>query len=190
MQVEKTDFPGLFQLVPRVFPDGRGYFMESWNKARMAGLGLDYDWVQDNHARSQRKGVLRGLHFQLPPSAQAKLVRVSVGAVRDVVVDLRRGSPSFGRWHSVDLSAENHRQLLIPPGFAHGYLTLTDVVEFQYKVDAYYDPEADSGLFWADPDIGVDWGVAEPVLSDKDKALGRFKDFDSPFVYDAAGVRA
>lgn len=183
MQVEITDFPGLVQIVPRVFPDGRGYFMESWNRARMAEQGLEHDWVQDNHAQSAGKGVLRGLHFQMPPSAQTKLVRVSVGAVFDVVVDLRKGSPSFGRWFGTELSAENHRQLLIPKGFAHGYVTLTDVTEFQYKVDDYYAPECDSGLFWADPDIGVDWGVDAPVLSDKDKTLGCFRDFDSPFEF-------
>ena len=183
MLVEATDFPGLFVLAPRVFEDGRGYFMESWNKARLHEQGLDYDWVQDNHARSVTRGVLRGMHFQLPPSEQAKLVRVSVGAVLDVVVALRKGSPSYGRWHGVELSAANHLQLLIPAGFAHGYMTLTEETEFQYKVDAYYDPERDSGISPADPEVGIDWPVSEVVLSDKDKALPCLRDFDSPFVF-------
>ncbi|WP_461210047.1 dTDP-4-dehydrorhamnose 3,5-epimerase [Desulfocurvus sp. DL9XJH121] len=183
MLVEATGFPGLFVVVPRVFEDGRGYFMESWNKALFAEHDLDRDWVQDNHARSVSVGVLRGLHFQLPPSAQAKLVRVSVGAVYDVVVDLRKGSPSFGRWHGVELSAANHRQLFVPAGFAHGYMTLAEETEFQYKVDAPYDAARDAGISYADPDLGIDWPGGDPVLSDKDKALPRLKDFDSPFVF-------
>lgn len=184
MQVETTDFPGLCVIRPKVFKDARGFFMECWNRGLFEANGLVYDWVQDNHARSETAGVLRGMHFQRPPSAQAKLVRVSVGAVYDVVADLRRGSPTYGRTFGIELSAENHTQLVIPRGFAHGYKTLTDVAEFQYKVDAPYDASADAGLAWDDPDLGIDWPGGAPVLSDKDKALPRLADFDSPFVFE------
>jgi len=182
--VRTTDIPGLYVIKPKVFEDGRGFFMESWNQGLFEAQGLAYDWVQDNHARSGTRGVLRGLHFQRPPAAQSKLVRVSRGAVFDVVVDLRRGSPTFGRWHAEELSAENHQQLLIPRGFAHGYKTLTDVAEFQYKVDAYYDAGCDAGLAWNDPDLGIRWPGGEPLLSDKDSNLPLLRDFDSPFVYE------
>lgn len=184
MLVRTTEIPGLCVIAPKVFEDGRGFFMESWNKGLFEAQGLVYDWIQDNHARSGTRGVLRGLHFQRPPAAQSKLVRVSRGAVFDVVVDLRRGSPTFGRWHGEELSAENHLQLLIPRGFAHGYKTLTDVAEFQYKVDAYYDAGCDAGLAWNDPGLGIAWPGGEPLLSDKDRNLPFLKDFDSPFVYE------
>ncbi|BBD08728.1 dTDP-4-dehydrorhamnose 3,5-epimerase [Desulfovibrio ferrophilus] len=184
MQVETTHIPGLFVIKPKVFEDGRGFFMESWNKDVLDAKGLKYDWIQDNHARSGTLGVLRGLHFQLPPSAQSKLVRVSNGAVYDVVVDLRQGSPTYGQWHGVELSAENHLQLLIPRGFAHGYKTLTEIAEFQYKVDAYYDAKRDAGIAWNDPDLNIEWPGGAPLLSDKDMKLPLLKDFDSPFVYE------
>lgn len=183
MRIAGTEFPGLFVVTPQVFEDARGFFMESWSRNAFAGQGLDYDWVQDNHALSVSRGVLRGLHFQIPPSQQTKLVRVTRGAVYDVVVDLRRGAPSYGRWFGLELSADNRLQLLIPAGFAHGYQTLGDVTEFQYKVDAAYDPACDKGIFWADPDLDISWPLAGPVLSDKDKGLPRLAEFDSPFVF-------
>lgn len=159
--------------------------METFNARTFRDKGIEVGFVQDNHARSEHKGVLRGLHFQEPPSAQAKLVRVSAGAVLDVVLDIRKGSPTFGKWFSVELSAENKLQLFIPKGFAHAYMTLTPGAEFQYKVDAFYDPSRDRGLRWNDPDIGIDWPVSDPILSEKDKSLPLFKDFESPFTYAA-----
>jgi len=183
VQVTPTDFPGLFVLEPKVFGDHRGFFTETYNRRLFADLGLNYDFVQDNHARSNTRGVLRGLHFQSPPTAQAKLVWVTRGAVFDAVVDIRKGSPTFGKWYGLTLSEDNFKRLMIPAGFAHGYVTLTDVAEFQYKVDAYYSPAHDGGLAWNDPDIGVPWPVTGPVLSDKDAALPRLCDIDSPFVF-------
>jgi dTDP-4-dehydrorhamnose 3,5-epimerase len=184
MQIESTDFPGLFVVKPSLFGDRRGFFMEVYNSREFEAAGIDTDFVQDNHARSEAAGVLRGLHFQAPPSAQAKLVRVSSGAVMDVVVDIRKGSPRFGEWFSIELSAENKLQLFVPRGFAHAYMTLVPGTEFQYKVDAFYDPQRDSGVRWNDPDLAVDWPDNEPVLSDKDKTLPLFKDFDSPFTFE------
>ena len=184
MRFQATDFPGLYVLTPKVFSDARGFFVETYSGKVFAEQGLDIEFVQDNHARSEAKGVLRGLHFQLPPMAQAKLVRVSRGAVYDVVVDLRAGSPMFGRGHAEILSAENFKQLLIPRGFAHAYLTLEAGTEFQYKVDAFYDPGLEAGLFWNDPDLKIEWPEKNPILSDKDKALPLWRDFTSPFVFE------
>lgn len=150
--------------------------MESWNKKKMEEAGLYYDFVQDNHSKSTVKGTLRGIHFQKGDKAQAKLVRCVKGAVLDVAVDLRKNSPTFKQWVGVELSAENKKQLLIPRGFGHGFVTLTDDVEFLYKVDNYYAPEADAGIRWNDPDIGVDWGVENPILSEKDKKNPFLKD--------------
>jgi dTDP-4-dehydrorhamnose 3,5-epimerase len=179
-----TGLPGLFLVEPRVFRDQRGFFLESYRRSFLAeACGRDVEFVQDNHALSTTAGVLRGLHFQRPPAAQAKLVRVTRGAVLDVAVDLRTGSPTYGRSYATELSADNFLQLFIPRGFAHGYLTLTDNVEFEYKVDAYYAPEHDAGLAWNDPDLGIDWPVDGPVLSDKDRALPPFAGFVSPFVF-------
>lgn len=183
MELRKTDFPGLVIVRPEVFGDRRGYFFESWSQRVFAENGIDVDFVQDNHARSVKKNVLRGLHFQTPPAAQAKLVRVTLGAVFDVVVDLRVGSPTYGRWYGETLSDENFLQMFVPKGFAHAYLTLTDEVEFQYKVDEFYSPENDSGILWNDPDLGIEWPCEAPILSDKDKVHPRFRDFVSPFVF-------
>lgn len=181
MQVVETGFPGLLVLEPKVFEDERGFFMETYNKKVYAEHAIHYDFVQDNHARSEQKGVLRGLHFQLPPHAQTKLVWVNSGSVLDVAVDLRTDSPMFGKWYSIVLSARNRKRLLIPKGFGHGYATLEAGVEFLYKVDEYYAPKEDSGIRWNDPDLGVDWGDVEPILSDKDTNLQLMKDFTSPF---------
>ncbi len=183
MRVTPTDFPGLFVVEPKVFGDHRGFFTETYNRRAFAENGMPYDFVQDNHARSNTRGVLRGLHFQTPPAAQAKLVWVTRGAVFDAVVDLRKGSPTYARWYGLELTEENFKRLMIPAGFAHGYVTLTDVAEFQYKVDGYYSPAHDGGIIWNDPDLGVPWPVERPVLSEKDGLLPRLRDFDSPFVY-------
>lgn len=183
MQVRATSIPGLLVLTPRVFTDQRGFFMETYSRRVLAEHGVTCDFVQDNHARSEARGVLRGLHFQTPPSAQAKLVRVSRGAVYDVAVDLRVGSPAYGTWHAETLCADSHVQMFIPAGCAHGYLTLAPGTEFQYKVDAYYDPARDTGILWNDPDLGIPWPETAPVLSDKDRTLPRLVDYASPFVF-------
>jgi dTDP-4-dehydrorhamnose 3,5-epimerase len=166
----ETPLPGVLLIEPRVFGDARGFFLESWNRQSFAEAGLDMDFVQDNHSRSSR-GVLRGLHYQLH-NPQGKLVRVTQGAVFDVAVDIRRASPHFGRWVGYELSADNHRMLWIPPGFAHGFLVLSDTADFLYKCTTLYDPPSDRGIRWDDPAIGIDWpdmGGA-PLLSAKDAA--------------------
>ena len=169
MKITITKLEGVVIIEPDVFGDNRGFFMESWNKKKMAEAGLDYDFVQDNHSKSTVKGTLRGIHFQKGDKAQAKLVRCVKGAVLDVAVDLRRNSSTFKQWVGVELSEENKKQLLIPRGFGHGFVTLTDDVEFLYKADNYYAPEADAGVRWNDPEIGVEWGIENPILSEKDK---------------------
>lgn len=176
MKITKTKLDGVVIIEPDVFGDKRGFFMESWNKKKMAEAGLDYDFVQDNHSKSTVKGTLRGIHFQKGDKAQAKLVRCVKGAVLDVAVDLRRNSPTFKRWVGVELSEENKKQLLIPRGFGHGFVTLTDDVEFLYKADNYYAPEADGGIRWNDPEIGIEWGVKNPILSEKDEKNPFLKD--------------
>ena len=175
MKITKTKLEGVVIIEPDVFGDNRGFFMESWNKKKMAEAGLNYDFVQDNHSKSTTKGTLRGIHFQKGDKAQAKLVRCVKGAVFDVAVDLRRNSPTFKQWVGVELSEENKKQLLIPRGFGHGFITLTDDVEFLYKADNYYAPEADAGIRWNDPDIGVEWGIENPILSEKDRRNPFFK---------------
>ena len=172
MQVERTPLDGLLQLAPRVFGDARGFFCESWNRQAFdAAVGEPVDFVQDNHSRSAR-GVLRGLHYQRAPHAQGKLVRVVQGRVYDVAVDLRRSSATFGRWHGVELSGENHRQLWIPPGFAHGFVVLSDSADFLYKTTAPYAPTAEVCIRWDDPAIGIAWPDAgtPPQVSAKDAA--------------------
>lgn len=176
MKITKTKLDGVVIIEPDVFGDNRGFFMESWNKKKMEEAGLYYDFVQDNHSKSTVKGTLRGIHFQKGDKAQAKLVRCVKGAVLDVAVDLRKNSPTFKQWVGVELSAENKKQLLIPRGFGHGFVTLTDDVEFLYKADNYYAPEAEGGIRWNDPDIGVVWGVENPILSEKDKKNPFLKD--------------
>lgn len=168
MKLIKTKLEGVVIIEPDVFGDNRGFFMESWSQKRMEELGLFYNFVQDNHSKSTVKGTLRGIHFQKGDKAQAKLVRCVRGAVLDVAVDLRHYSPTYKQWESVVLSEENKKQLLIPRGFGHGFVTLTDDVEFLYKADNYYAPEAEGGIIWNDPEIGVDWLIKNPILSVKD----------------------
>lgn len=185
MNVIKTDVLDVYILEPKKFGDHRGYFMESWSKKTMEEAGLFYDFVQDNQSFSAKKGTLRGLHFQKGDAAQAKLVRCVRGAVMDFAVDMRKGSPTYKKWVGVELTPENNRQLLIPRGFLHGFVTLTDDVEFLYKADNYYSPENDRGIRWNDPDINVDWGIENPITSDKDNTSPLLKDSDIDFVYEA-----
>lgn len=170
MEITKTKLDGVVIIEPAVFGDKRGFFMESWSKRAFAEAGLDYDFVQDNHSASTVKGTLRGIHFQRGEAAQAKLVRCTKGAVLDVAVDLRPNSLTYKQWVGVELSADNKRQLLIPRGFGHAFLTLTDEVEFMYKADNFYAPEADGGIRWNDPELAIDWGIDEPILSAKDQS--------------------
>ena len=174
-----TGLDGVFIVEPKVFGDGRGFFMESWSKRDFEEAGFFYDFVQDNHSLSTVKGTLRGIHFQRGEYAQAKLVRCVRGAVLDVAVDLRRSSPAFGRWVAVELSAENRRQLLIPRGFGHGFVTLTDETEFLYKADNFYAPAYEGGIRWNDAELGIDWGVENPILSPRDAALPLWKEVRS-----------
>ena len=176
MKITKTKLEGVVIIEPDVFGDNRGFFMESWNKKKMEEAGLFYDFVQDNHSKSTAKGTLRGIHFQKGDKAQAKLVRCVKGAVFDVAVDLRKNSPTFKQWVGVELSEENKKQLLIPRGFGHAFVTLTDDVEFLYKADNYYTPKADAGIRWNDPDIGVEWDIEKPILSEKDRKNPFLKD--------------
>jgi dTDP-4-dehydrorhamnose 3,5-epimerase len=186
MDVKALALPGLLLLKPRRFSDSRGYFVETYNEKTFAEAGIAIKFVQDNQSFSLGKGTVRGLHFQLPPAPQTKLVRVLHGSIFDAGVDLRVGSPTYARWEGVTLSADGGEQLLVPRGFAHGFCTLEPDTVVAYKVDAFYLPAADSGLLWNDPELAVDWPIApgEAVLSDKDGKLGRFSDFKSPFVYE------
>lgn len=183
MQIEETGLPGLKVLTPARFGDSRGFFSESWNRRRMAEQGLDLDFVQDNHSLSRAPGTLRGLHFQSPPAAQDKLVRCGQGALFDVAVDIRKGSPSYGAWFGIELSAENGKQLLVPKGFLHGFVTRVPDTEVIYKCTDYYAPECDGAVAW--DSCGIDWGFeGTPVLSEKDAAAPALADFDSPFVWE------
>jgi dTDP-4-dehydrorhamnose 3,5-epimerase len=185
MNVIKTDVLDVYILEPQVFGDNRGWFMETWSTKNMEKAGLYYNFVQDNQSYSATKGTLRGLHFQKGDAAQAKIVRCGKGAVLDVAVDLRKGSPTYKKWAAVELSAENKRQLLIPRGFAHGFLTLTDDVEFLYKADNLYAPETDRAIRWSDSEIGVNWGIQNPIVSDKDAKAPKLSESDVDFVYTA-----
>ena len=185
MNVIKTDIEGVLIIEPRVFPDARGYFFERYNKKVFDAEVRPVDFVQDNESCSTR-GVMRGLHFQRPPYAQAKLVRCVKGRVLDVAVDIRKGSPTYGRHVAVELTEDNHRQFFIPRGFAHGFAVLSDVAVFQYKCDNYYAPQADGGISIRDTSLGIDWQIdpAEANLSEKDMKHPLFADFDSPFDYE------
>lgn len=182
MNLIKTKLKGIYIIEPQVFGDERGWFMETYSKIKTPEITCDF--VQDNQSYSKEKGTIRGIHFQNGEYSQAKLVRVVRGGVLDVVVDLRKGSPTYKEWVAVELSAENKKQLFIPRGFGHGFLTLTDDVEFVYKVDNYYNHENDRSIRFDDPDIGVEWRIDNPILSEKDKKAPLLKDSDCSFVYE------
>ncbi|QYK42472.1 MAG: dTDP-4-dehydrorhamnose 3,5-epimerase [Paracoccaceae bacterium] len=188
MQIEETALSGVLILTPARFGDARGWFSETWSAPKLAAAGVSLGFVQDNHSMSAAVGTLRGLHYQRPPHAQDKLVRCSRGAILDVAVDARRGSPTYGRWVGVELTAENGRQLLVPKGFLHGFVTRVPDTEVQYKCTDIYAPDCDGGVRWDDPDIGIDWGLGgrAPVLSGKDAVAPLFRDWQSPFEMGAA----
>ncbi|GAF64997.1 dTDP-4-dehydrorhamnose 3,5-epimerase [Bacillus sp. TS-2] len=174
MERYPTKFNDAWLLKPKVHNDARGFFMESYNQETLSKLGLNFNFVQDNHSLSMEKGVLRGLHYQLNPMAQTKLIRVLSGEIFDVIVDIRKNSKTFGEWQSFVLNAEDKMQLLIPKGFAHGFCTLMPKTEIIYKVDQYYGVEEDCGIIWNDPILNIKWPISEPILSDKDKNLKPF----------------
>ncbi|WP_019915142.1 dTDP-4-dehydrorhamnose 3,5-epimerase [Paenibacillus sp. HW567] len=181
MKVTPLKLQGAILLEPVVHGDNRGFFMESYNEEVMQKVGVNYKFIQDNQSLSAEVGVLRGLHYQLNPKAQTKLIRVLSGAIYDVIVDIRRSSPTFGQWVGVILSEHNKRQLLVPKGFAHGFCTLVPNTQVLYKVDEYYSPENDRGILWSDPALGIDWPTSAPVLSDKDKRHPLLKDAELNF---------
>lgn len=186
MLIEKTPLAGLVVLTPTRFGDNRGFFSESWSRKRMQEHGLDLDYVQDNHSVSSAVGTVRGLHFQSPPHAQAKLVRCGRGLLFDVAVDIRRGSPTYGQWYGTELSFENGKQMLIPVGFLHGFATRAPDTEIIYKCTDYYAPDCDGSVRFDDPAIGVDWGIdaAAAILSEKDLKAPLLADIDNKFVFE------
>lgn len=183
MQIEELRIADVKLITPKRFGDARGFFSETYNKARLAENGIDLEFIQDNHSRSQPVGVLRGLHFQIPPFAQDKLVRVVKGRIYDVAVDIRHGSPTFGQWVGAEISAEAWNQILVPVGFAHGFVTLEEDTEVIYKVTGPYAPEHDRGIIWNDPTLAIDWPLngVEPTLSEKDGKLPAFADLPRYF---------
>jgi dTDP-4-dehydrorhamnose 3,5-epimerase len=180
MNIIETNLPGLLIIEPKVFGDERGYFFESYNHEAFIAAGLHDDFVQDNESRSG-KGVLRGLHFQEPPFEQGKLVRVNRGAALDVSVDIRKGSPTYGEWAAIEISEQNKRMIWIPAGFAHGFVSLQDNTVFIYKCTKPYHRESENSIIWNDPDLNIDWGVENPIVSEKDREARPFGDFISPF---------
>lgn len=190
MQIKETALAGCVVLTPTRHGDARGFFSESWNKARMEQAGLHYEFVQDNHSLSKTQGTVRGLHFQAPPFAQAKLVRCGRGALLDVAVDIRKGSPTYGQWVAEELSFENGKQLMIPRGFLHGFVTLRPDTEIIYKCDNHYSAECDGAVRFDDPDLGIDWGIdpKDAILSEKDAAAPLFAQLDSPFTSEEASA--
>ncbi|WP_341864370.1 dTDP-4-dehydrorhamnose 3,5-epimerase [Gymnodinialimonas sp. 57CJ19] len=187
MQIDQTGLEGLLVITPPRFGDARGFFAETYSAAKLADHGVTTTFVQDNHSLSAEVGTIRGLHFQAPPHAQDKLVRCGRGRLFDVAVDIRKGSPTYGKWFGIELSFENGKQLLVPAGFAHGFITREPGTEIIYKCSDFYAPETEGAVIWSDPDIGIDWGLeGSPVLSDKDAVAPALKDLDSPFIYEAA----
>lgn len=183
MKLNETAIKGVFEAEPQVFGDNRGWFCETYSKKEFEKVGIAADFVQDNRSFSAQKGTLRGLHCQTDPTSQAKLVSCIKGAILDVAVDIRKGSPTYMQWIAVELSEENKKMLFIPKGCLHGFVTLTDNVEISYKVDEFYSPENDRSVCWCDEEIGVEWGVSDPVLSQKDKNAPLLKDSDVEFTY-------
>lgn len=186
MKTIETNLEGVLIIEPTVFGDHRGWFMETYSESKFQELGIDLTFVQDNQSFSAVKGTLRGLHYQLDPKAQTKLIRCTKGSIFDVAVDIRKGSPTYGQWFGIELSAENKKQLLVPKGFAHGFMTLTEDVEVQYKVDELYSPEHDRGIIWNDPAIAIEWPMdIKPVLSEKDEKAPSLKEADNNFVWES-----
>ncbi|WP_077307313.1 dTDP-4-dehydrorhamnose 3,5-epimerase [Terribacillus halophilus] len=181
MEIKKTKLSGVVVISPTVHGDNRGWFMETHSSKKLSENSIKLNFVQDNHSFSSEKGTLRGLHYQLSPKAQTKLVRCTKGSIYDVAVDLRVDSPTFKQWYGIELNAENKKQLLVPRGFAHGFITLTDDVEVQYKVDEVYSPEHDRNILWNDPEIGIEWPLLDVILSEKDKNAPLLKDVDNNF---------
>ena len=185
MKVEQTGLPGVVLVEPRRFGDSRGFFAETYNASAYRDAGIECEFMQDNHSLSDRVGTVRGLHFQTPPAAQAKLVRCGRGAIFDVAVDIRVGSPTFGKWVGYELSADNGLQLFIPAGFAHGFMTLKPSSEIVYKCSDYYAPQNEGSVRWDDPDLGIEWPqVEEPVLSEKDASAPNLSQIKSPFLWE------
>ena len=180
MEFKRFAIEGLVEIIPRIFGDARGFFFESYSYKVFAEAGIGVNFVQDNQSLSQ-KGVLRGLHFQRPPYAQGKLVRVSSGSALDVAVDIRRNSPTYGQHVTCLLNTQQHNMFYIPPGFAHGFVALEDNTNFLYKCTDYYQPAAEGGIMWNDPNLNIDWNIQEPLVSAKDSALPTFTTFNSPF---------
>lgn len=185
MKISNTKLADVKIIETDVFGDNRGFFTETWTKKKFEDAGLKFDFTQDNQSLSAEAGVLRGMHYQLAPYSQTKIVRVVTGVVEDMLVDIRKGSPTFGQWEGYILSEYNHRQLLVPKGFAHGFVTLTPNVNFAYKVDGYYAPEADRGIAFDDPNVGIQWpiDIDRAILSEKDKKHPLLKDAENNFVY-------
>jgi dTDP-4-dehydrorhamnose 3,5-epimerase len=183
MEIQTLKIPGTYEITLSPIGDSRGFFMRTFDLNGFNKYGLNKIWVQENHARSAQKGIIRGLHFQFPPYAETKLVRCIRGKILDVFVDLRKDSNTFGQWDSIELSEENKNMVFIPRGFAHGYCTLTEESEVLYKVDNFYAPEYEGGLLWNDSDIGIQWPVSDPILSDKDKRNMSFKEFVDKYKY-------
>lgn len=184
MPIIQTDFPDLLIVEPVVFEDSRGYFFESYNERVFSAQGISMKFIQDNQARSTF-GVIRGLHFQLPPFAQTKLIRALSGSILDVAVDIRKGSPTYGKAYSIELTGENKRQLLVPKGFAHGYSVLSETAEVLYKCDEFYNKESEGGLLYNDPMLGIDWGIPsyKAIVAEKDLSLSGIENFESKFIY-------
>jgi len=183
MKVIETGLDGVLILEPKIFGDDRGFFTERYSKHALADIGIDFDVIQDNHSLSVYAGTLRGLHFQTAPKAQTKIVSIITGAILDVVVDVRKGSPTYGQHVKALITADNHRKIVVPKGFAHGALALVPNTHQLYMVDESYSPQNDRAIRWDDPELNIDWGWSEPILSDKDKASPFLKDVDNNFIY-------
>ena len=181
MEFIKTTLKDARIIKPQVFGDNRGFFLESYSKKKFEKEGIEAEFVQDNHSKSEKKGTLRGLHFQLPPYVQTKLIRVISGKILDVIVDLRRDSETFGKWEAFELSAENFQMLFVPRGFAHGFITLENNTEVLYKADNFYEPDFEGGIAWNDPDLKINWPLENPILSERDAKWPNLKNFDNPF---------
>ena len=183
MNIITTGLEGVIIIEPKIFRDDRGFFTESYSKRKFEELGLNYDFIQDNHSLSVQEGTVRGLHYQMAPKAQTKLVRVLAGAVLDIAIDIRKGSPTYKKWVSTILTAQNMREFIVPRGFAHGVCSLTPNTEIFYKVDEFYSPECDRCIRWDDPEIGITWPYSKPLLSDKDNNAPLLRDAENNFIY-------